>query len=187
MIQQKESGFFTTSLITYVGSLLNVPLTVSGFMRGIDKYSPNSTDDMESIRKYHVTVVPSTVCSWIESELRLQSDHRCVFLHVLFGLEPNELGDSRLSVCTVRLQPPIVVHRVHLNARKVRSDITTYSYAELASLKTSRSESCSRITNSCAFPPRTSFPSTPKTRREPSWWRSSFPKSSTKQKRNSSD
>ncbi len=134
MIQQKESGFFTTSLITYVGSLLNVPLTVSGFMRGIDKYSPNSTDDMESIRKYHVTVVPSTVCSWIESELRLQSDHRCVFLHVLFGLEPNELGDSRLSVCTVRLQPPIVVHRVHLNARKVRSDITTYSYAELASL-----------------------------------------------------
>lgn len=134
MIQQKESGFFTTSLVTYVGSLLNVPLTVSGFMRGIDKYSPNSTDDMESIRKYHVTVVLYLMYSCIESELRLQFDHRCVLLHVLFGFEPNKFGDSRLPVRSVRLQPPIVVHRAHLNARKVRSDITTYSYAELASL-----------------------------------------------------
>ena len=56
MIEAKKSGFVTTSLITYIGSLLNAPLTVSGFIRGVDKYSPNTTLDMDSIRKFYTTV-----------------------------------------------------------------------------------------------------------------------------------
>ena len=59
MMEEKKSGFITTSLITYVGSLLNSPLTVSGFIRGVDKYSPNTTLDMDSIRRFHVTVCHS--------------------------------------------------------------------------------------------------------------------------------
>ena len=59
MMEEKKSGFITTSLITYIGSLLNSPLTVSGFIRGVDKYSPNTTLDMDSIRKFHVTVCHS--------------------------------------------------------------------------------------------------------------------------------
>lgn len=110
-MEEKKSGFITTSLITYVGSLLNSPLTVSGFIRGVDKYSPNTTLDMDSIRKFHVTVVHPLSSSFLERKLRLLYHNGSLFHHVLFVLEPNQSRDTGVPVCSHRLQPHFVRHR----------------------------------------------------------------------------
>ncbi len=134
MMEEKKSGFITTSLITYIGSLLNSPLTVSGFIRGVDKYSPNTTLDVDSIRKFHVTVVHPLSSSFLERKLRLLYHNGSLFHHVLSVLEPNQSRNTGVPVCSHRLQPHFVRHRLCIHRSKLHSDVTTYSFSELASL-----------------------------------------------------
>ena len=110
MMEEKQSGFITTSLITYIGSLLNSPLTVSGFIRGVDKYSPNTTLDVDSIRKFHVTVVHPLSSSFLERELWFLYHNGSLFHHVLSVLEPNQSRNTGVSVCSQCLQPHFVRH-----------------------------------------------------------------------------
>ena len=111
MMEEKKSGFITTSLITYIGSLLNSPLTVSGFIRGVDKYSPNTTLDMDSIRKFHVTVDHPMFSSFLERELWFLYHNGSLLHHVLSVLEPNQSRDAGVPVCSHRLQPHFVRNR----------------------------------------------------------------------------
>lgn len=57
LMQSGATGYFTTSLISYVGSLLNCPVTVSGFIQGLDKLVPTTSVDIESLRRFHPTVL----------------------------------------------------------------------------------------------------------------------------------
>ena len=56
LIRSGSSGYFTTSLISYVGNLLNCPFTVSGFIKGLDRIITTSSCDIESLRSSHSTV-----------------------------------------------------------------------------------------------------------------------------------
>ncbi|KAK8816973.1 hypothetical protein WA556_002874 [Blastocystis sp. ATCC 50177/Nand II] len=114
MMEEKKSGFITTSLITYIGSLLNSPLTVSGFIRGVDKYSPNTTLDVDSIRKFHVTNVNCGFC--ITTDLYSTMSY---------------LSSNQINLVTPGFQ---FVPTVYNHTSKLHSDVTTYSFSELASL-----------------------------------------------------
>ena len=57
LMQSGATGYFTTNLISYVGSLLNAPVTVSGYIQGLDKLVPTTSVDIESLRRYHPTVL----------------------------------------------------------------------------------------------------------------------------------
>ena len=56
LIRSGSSGYFTASLISYIGNLLNCPFTVSGFIKGLDKIITTSSCDIESLRSSHSTV-----------------------------------------------------------------------------------------------------------------------------------
>ena len=67
MMKNQETAYFTTSVLSFIltfsinysfiADLLKCPVSATGFVRGLEKDSPSTSQDIESLRKYHITVI----------------------------------------------------------------------------------------------------------------------------------
>ena len=67
MMKNQETAYFTTSVLScflsfplncsLIANLLKCPVAATGFVRGLEKDSPSTSQDIESLRKYHITVI----------------------------------------------------------------------------------------------------------------------------------
>lgn len=114
--------------------MLHCPIAISGFVRGLEKDSMQTSPDIEILHNSHVTVylIRNDHCRMWVADLML-----CVMFILLYlSSLPMRLVLSLQVVSILLLSITVFCNDLLIvsSYRKVKSNITTYSFSELATL-----------------------------------------------------